>query len=71
MDKDNNSIYTVLTEEIKKENSSTIKAKLLYILNNKALDEAEWLVTTNHVSAEDAVENIKQTIDAALAVKEV
>ena len=41
MDKDNNSIYTVLTEEIKKENSSTIKAKLLYILNNKALDEAE------------------------------
>lgn len=41
MDKDNNSIYTVLTEEIKKENSSTIKVKLLYILNNKALDEAE------------------------------
>ena len=41
MDKDYNSIYTVLTEEIKKENSSTIKAKLLYILNNKALDEAE------------------------------
>lgn len=37
----------------------------------KALDEAEWLVTTNHVSAEDAVENIKQTIDTALAVKEV
>lgn len=37
----------------------------------KALDEAEWLVTTNHVSTEDAVENIKQTIDTALAVKEV
>lgn len=34
-------IDKVIIDEIKKENSDTIKAKLLYIFNNKALDEAQ------------------------------
>ena len=63
MDKDNNSIYTVLTEEIKKENSSTIKAKLLYILNNKALDEAEKKCDIEDISIKHKYDLLYRDID--------